>query len=81
MNRKLIAITLLLVISAPAVAARVESDEAQTYGTKANVTRKVVVGAGPASDGGKCDFGQPAASQSNHIDPNETLWRAVCNQA
>ena len=80
MNQKLIAITLLLLISVPAVAARVESDEAQTYGAKANATRKVVVGAGPASDGGKCDFGQPATNQSTHIETNEILWRAVCNQ-
>ncbi|HXF15474.1 MAG TPA: hypothetical protein VN496_00635 [Burkholderiales bacterium] len=75
MNRKLIATALLFLVSTAAVAARVESDEAQTYGTKANSPRKII-GAVSSPESGRCDFGEPTSSQSGR----ETIGRAVCNQ-
>mgnify|MGYP001416485313 CR=1 FL=1 len=78
--KKPIATTLLILMSASAVAARVESEDAQTYGAKANATRKVV-GAVSTPDGEKCDFGQPAVIQAGRLSTSETFGRAVCNQA
>jgi hypothetical protein len=61
MNRKLIATALLFLLSTAAIAARVESDEAQTFGTKANSARKMI-GAVSNPDGGRCAFGEPRLS-------------------
>jgi hypothetical protein len=49
MKLTLIATSLLFLLSTSALAARVESEEAQTYGAKANVVR-TVVGAVSAPD-------------------------------
>ena len=76
---KLIATTLLLVTSASVFAARVESEDAQVYGTKANSTRQVV-GAVSTPDAEKCDFGQPVVIQSGLPSTGETVGRAVCNR-
>ena len=80
MNRKLIATALLFLISTAALAARVESDEAQNYGTKANSPRKII-GAVPSPESGRCDFGEPRLSQPGRSSTEETIGRAVCNQA
>src|SRR3954464_9526418 len=78
MNRKLIATTLLLLVSTAAVGARVESDEAQTYGTKANSARKAI-GAVSSPETGRCEFGEPSLSQYAGFSTQETTGRAVCN--
>ena len=78
--KKLIAMTLLFLVSASAVAARVESEQAQGYGSKANEMRKVV-GAVSTPDGDKCDFGQPVVIQAGRLSTGDTFGRAVCNQA
>ena len=80
MNPKLIATTLLFLVSASAGAARVESEEAQAYGAKANVMRKVI-GAVSTPDGDKCDFGQPVGIQTGRLSTGDTFGRAVCNEA
>ena len=78
--KKLIATTMLFLVSASAVAARVESEEAQGYGTKANEIRKVI-GAVSTPDGDKCDFGQPVVIQTGRLSTADTFGRAVCNKA
>ena len=78
--KKLIATTLLFLLSTSAGAARVESEEAQAYGSKANVMRKVV-GAVSTPDGDKCDFGQPVVIQAGRLSTGDTVGRAVCNKA
>jgi hypothetical protein len=80
MNRKLIATTLLFLVSTASMAARVESDEAQTYGTKANSARKVI-GAVSTPETGRCEFGEPNVSQYAGFSTQETIGRAVCNAA
>ena len=80
MNLKLIATTLLFLVSASAVAARVESEEAQAYGAKANVMRKVI-SAVSTPDGDKCDFGQPVVIQTSRLSTGDAFGRAVCNKA
>ena len=80
MNLKLIAMTLLFLVSASAGAARVESEEAQGYGGKANAMRKVI-GAVSTPDGDKCDFGQPVVIQAGRLSTGDTFGRAVCNKA
>jgi hypothetical protein len=81
MNRKLIATTLLFLVSTTAaVAARVESDEAQSFGTKANSARKII-GAVSNPDGGRCDFGEPTLPQYGRSSTEEKIGRAVCNTA
>ena len=66
MNLKLITTTLLFLVSVSAFAARVESEEAQAFGAKANAMRKVV-GAVSTPAGDKCDFGQPALIQADRL--------------
>ena len=79
MNLKLIATTMLILVSVSAGAARVESEEAQAYGGKANEIRKVI-GAVSAPDGDKCDFGEPA-TQTGRLSTADNFGRAVCNKA
>ena len=76
---KLIATTLLLITAVSAFAARVESEDAQVYGTKANATRQVI-GAVSTPDAEKCDFGQPVVIQSRLLSTGETFSRALCNR-
>ena len=80
MNLKLIAITILFLLSASAIAARVESEEAQSIGSQANKTRNVI-GAAATRDDGRCDFGEPAAVQTSVPTTGETVGRAVCHSA
>ena len=80
MNRKLIATTVLFLLSTAAFAARVESDEAQNYGTKANSPRKII-GAASSPESGRCDLGEPAIPRLGHRSTEEPVGRAVCNQA
>ena len=80
MNLKLIAITTLFLLSASAQAARVESEEAQSDGSQANKTRTVISAAG-TPEAGRCDFGEPAANQTNLPSTGETVGRAVCHAA
>ena len=80
MNRKLIATTLLFLFSTAAFAARVESEEAQNYGTKANSPRKVI-SAVSSPESGRCDFGEPTLFRSGRPWTEEPIGRAVCNQA
>ena len=79
MNLKLIAMTLLFLVSASAGAARVESEEAQGYGGKANEIRRVI-GAVSTPDGDKCDFGEPTI-RTGRLATGDTFGRAVCNKA
>ena len=79
MNLKLIAMTLLFLLSASAGAARVESEEAQSSGAQANKTR-TVIGAAGTLDGERCDFGEPVASQTSLPSTSETVGRAVCHK-
>jgi hypothetical protein len=79
MNLKLIAATMLFLVSASAGAARVESEEAQAYGAKANVMRQVI-GAVSTPDGEKCDFGEPSF-QTGRLSIADTFGRSVCNKA
>jgi len=78
MNLKLIATTMLFLVSASAGAARVESEEAQAYGGKANVMRQVI-GAVSTPDGEKCDFGE-STIQAGRPSTADTLGRSVCNK-
>lgn len=78
MNLKLIAAAMLFLISASAVAARVETEEAQASGAQANATRNVI-GALSAPDGNKCDFGQPSMTPSSRPANGETVARTVCS--
>ena len=80
MNLKLIAMTILFLLSASAIAARVESEEAQSIGSQANKTRNVI-GAATTFEGGRCDFGEPAAIQTSVPSTAETAGRAVCHAA
>jgi hypothetical protein len=80
MNRKLIATTLLFLVSTAAIAARVESDEAQNYGTKANSPRKII-GAVLSPESGRCDFGEPTLPRFGHTSDGEPIGRSVCNRA
>ena len=80
MNLKLIAITILFLLSASAQAARVESEDAQSVGSQANKTR-TVIGAAATLEDGRCDFGEPAAIQTNLPSTGETVGRAVCHAA
>ena len=79
LNRKLIAMTILFLLSASASAARVESEEAQSSGAQANKTR-IVVGAAGTLDGERCDFGEPVAIQTGRPSTGETVARAVCHK-
>jgi hypothetical protein len=79
MNLKLIAMTLLFLLSASALAARVESDDAQSSGAQANRTRAVIGAA--TFEAGRCDFGEPAAIQTGVPATGETVGRAVCHSA
>ena len=78
--KKLIATTLLFLLSASAGAARVESEEAQAYGANANAMRKVI-SAVSTPDGEKCDFGEPALIQAGPLSAGDNFGRAVCNKA
>jgi len=78
-NLKLISIGTLLLISASAGAARVESEDVQNYGANANKTR-VVVSAEATTESGRCDFGEPAAIQTSALSAREVFGRAVCHQ-
>src|SRR5258706_4831900 len=80
MNLKLIAMTILFLLSASAFASRVESEEAQSAGAQANKTR-TVIGAAATLEGGRCDFGEPVAIQTSVPSTGETVGRAVCNVA
>lgn len=80
MNLKLIAITILFLLSASAHAARVESEDAQSTGAQANKTR-TVIGAAATVEGGRCDFGEPVAIQASLPSTGETFGRAVCHAA
>ena len=80
MNLKLIATTLLFLLSTSAIAARVESEEAQSIGSQANKTR-TVIGAAATFEGGRCEFGEPVAIQTNLPSTGETVGRAVCHAA
>ena len=80
MNLKLISMTILFLLSASALAARVESEEAQSIGSQANKTR-TVIGAAAALEGDRCDFGEPAANQTIRLSIGETAGRAVCHKA
>ena len=80
MNLKLISMTILFLLSASAVAARVESEEAQNSGAQANKTR-AVISAAATLEGGRCDFGEPVAIQTSLPSTGETVGRAVCHKA
>jgi hypothetical protein len=80
MNLKLIAMTMLFLLSASALAARVESEDAQSSGAQANRTR-AVIGAAATLEAGRCDFGEPAAIQESVPATGETVGRAVCHSA
>ena len=80
MNLKLISMTILFLLSASALAARVESEEAQSIGSQANKTR-TVIGAAATLEGGRCDFGEPVAIQTSLPSTGETVGRAVCHTA
>ena len=77
MNLKLVSMTMLFLLSASAVAARVESEEVQSYGAQANKTR-TVISAAATIEGGRCDFGEPVATQTSRFSMGETVGRAVC---
>ena len=80
MNLKLIATTVLFLLSASALAARVESEDALSAGSQANKAR-TVIGAAATIEGGRCDFGEPVAIQANLPSTGETVGRAVCHAA
>jgi hypothetical protein len=80
MNLNLIATTMLFLLSASALAARVESEDALSAGSRANKTR-TVIGAAATLEGGRCDFGEPVAIQANPPSTGETVGRAVCHAA
>jgi hypothetical protein len=79
MNLKLIAMTILFLLSASAVAARVESEEAQSSGAKANKMR-AVISAAATLEGERCDFGEPVVSQTSRLSTGEPAGRAVCHK-
>jgi hypothetical protein len=79
MNLKLISMTILFLLSASAVAARVESEEAQSYGAQANKTRTVIIAAATL-EGDRRDFGEPVLSQTGRLSIGETAGRAVCHK-
>ena len=76
---KLISMTILFLLSASAGAARVESEEAQSSGAKANKTRAVISAVGRL-DGERCDFAEPVVNQTSRLSTGETAGRAVCNK-
>ena len=78
MNLKLISMTVLFLLSASAVAARVESEEAQSAGAQANKMR-AVISAAATLEGGHCDFGEPVVNQASRLSIGETAGRAVCH--
>jgi hypothetical protein len=80
MNLKLIAMTTLVLLSTSAVAARVESEEVQSYGAQANKMR-VVISAATSIEGERCDFGEPVVNQTSRLSTSETAGRAVCHNA
>ncbi len=80
MNLKLIAMTILFLLSTSALAARVESEDAQSTGGQANRTR-TVIGAAATLEAGRCDFGEPAVVQTSVPSTAETAGRAVCHSA
>lgn len=79
MNLKLISMTILFLLSASAVAARVESEEAQSSGAKANKTR-AVISAAATLEGDRCDFGEPVVIQTSRHSTGDTAGRAVCHK-
>lgn len=78
MKPKLIATTVLFLLSASANAARVESEEVQSYGTQANKMR-TLISAKAAIEGEQCDFGEPSSIQSSRRSTSEPVGRAVCH--
>lgn len=80
MNLNLISMTMLFLLSASAVAARVESEEVQSYGARANKTR-IVISAAATIEGDRCDFGEPVAIQTSRLSTGEPAGRAVCHKA
>lgn len=80
LNLKLISMTILFLLSASAGAARVESEEVQSFGAKANKIR-TVISAAATIDSNRCDFGEPVVIQTNRLSTDETVGRAVCHQA
>lgn len=79
MNLKLIATIMLFLLSASATAARVESEEVQSYGTQANKTR-TLISAEAAIEGDQCDFGEPSSIQTSRVSTGEPVGRAVCHK-
>jgi hypothetical protein len=80
MNLKLIATMVLFLLSASALAARVEPEDALSAGSQANKAR-TVMGAAATPEGGRCDFGEPVAIQANFPSSGETVGRSVCHAA
>ncbi len=79
MNLKLIAMTILFLLSASAVAARVESEEVQSYGAQANKMR-AAISAAATLEGERCDFGEPVVIRTSLLSTGETAGRAVCHK-
>jgi len=75
----LIATSMLFLLSASAIAARVESEEVQSYGTQANKMR-ALISAEAANEGVKCDFGEPSSIQTSRLSTGEPVGRAVCHK-
>ena len=80
MNLNLIAMTILFLLSDSAVAARVESGEAESTSAQASKTR-TVIGAAGTMQCDHCDFGEPVAIQTGLPSTGETVGRAVCHSA
>ena len=80
MKSKMIAMSMMLLVSVSASAARVESEDVQAYGARANRIR-AVTGATSMPEGDKCDFGQPVVIRSGLFATDDTFGRAVCNKA
>ena len=79
-NLKLISMTILFLLSASAGAARVESEDVQSFGAKANKAR-AVISAAATFEAGRCDFAEPGAIQTSGLSTGQTFGRAVCHQA
>ncbi len=78
MNLKLISMAILFLLSASAVAARVESEEAQSSGAQANKAR-AAISAAATLEGDRCDFGEPVVIRNSLHSTGETAGRAVCH--
>ena len=79
MNLKLISMTILFLLSASAGAARVESEDAQSYGSQANKTR-AAISAAAMLESDRCDFGEPVVTQTSRPSTGEPAGRAVCHK-